>query len=211
MSRDESTLVEPPHDDLVGATHARGDEGIAQLLSELATTRGRRRVLVVRALARRDRLPTDAWCAATRDEDVDVRLEALEAYARSERRDVQLLAAARERLADDDDTVVEAAAFALGEHLDVTAVAALCDLARAHRDPRCREAAVAALGSIGDERALDVVIGALDDKPAIRRRAVVAIANFEGPRVEAALERASGDRDWQVRAAVAQLTDGPPN
>jgi hypothetical protein len=34
---------------------------------------------------------------------------------------------------------------------------------------------------------------------------VVALANFEGPDVEAALARAREDRDWQVRAAADQL------
>jgi hypothetical protein len=36
----------------------------------------------------------------------------------------------------------------------------------------------------------------------------VALSNFEGPDIEAALERASEDRDWQVRAAVDQLGRG---
>jgi hypothetical protein len=40
----------------------------------------------------------------------------------------------------------------------------------------------------------------------VRRRAVVALANVEGPDVDAALARAATDRDWQVRAAVEQLT-----
>ena len=39
----------------------------------------------------------------------------------------------------------------------------------------------------------------------MRRRAIVALANFEGPDIEAALARAAEDRDWQVRAAVDQL------
>jgi hypothetical protein len=33
----------------------------------------------------------------------------------------------------------------------------------------------------------------------------VALSNFEGPDIDEALERASTDRDWQVRAAVNQL------
>jgi hypothetical protein len=33
----------------------------------------------------------------------------------------------------------------------------------------------------------------------------VALSNFDGPDIEAALARASEDRDWQVRAAVNQL------
>ena len=49
------------------------------------------------------------------------------------------------------------------------------------------------------------MLAALDDKPPVRRRAIVALSNFEGPDIDAALERASHDRDWQVRAAVDQL------
>ena len=51
------------------------------------------------------------------------------------------------------------------------------------------------------------ILAALDDKPPVRRRAIVALANFEGPDIDAALERAREDRDWQVRAAVNQLGD----
>jgi len=41
---------------------------------------------------------------------------------------------------------------------------------------------------------------------AIRRRAVLALAAFEGPEVEAAIERALTDTDWQVRQAAEDLT-----
>ena len=44
-----------------------------------------------------------------------------------------------------------------------------------------------------------------DDKPAIRRRAAVALAAFEGPEVEAALRRCLEDRDWQVRQVAEDL------
>ena len=112
-------------------------------------------------------------------------------------------------LGDDDPLVVDAAAFALGEHASSNAVAALIEVAASHDDGRCRECAVASLGAIGDDRARSVIIGALGDKPAVRRRAVVALSNFEGPDVEAALAGARDDRDWQVRAAVDQL-ERPP-
>jgi len=36
----------------------------------------------------------------------------------------------------------------------------------------------------------------------VRRRAVIALAPFEGPEVDAALEAARTDRDWQVRQAA---------
>jgi HEAT repeat protein len=78
-------------------------------------------------------------------------------------------------------------------------------VAREHDDARCRESAVAALGAIGDDRGRAAILGALEDKAPVRRRAIVALANFEGPDIEAALTRAADDRDWQVRAAVDQL------
>jgi HEAT repeat protein len=81
----------------------------------------------------------------------------------------------------------------------------MCVIATSHDDARCRESAVAALGAIGDDRARSAILGALDDKPPVRRRAIVALANFEGSDIDEALERASQDRDWQVRAAVNQL------
>ncbi|MCA1657380.1 MAG: HEAT repeat domain-containing protein, partial [Actinobacteria bacterium] len=84
-------------------------------------------------------------------------------------------------------------------------VGALAAMAAGHDDPLCREAAVAALGALGDERGLPAILAATTDKPAIRRRAVIALAPFEGPEVEAALERAKADRDWQVRQAAEDL------
>jgi HEAT repeat protein len=41
----------------------------------------------------------------------------------------------------------------------------------------------------------------------VRRRAIVALANFEGERVDAALEAALSDRDWQVRSSAEALRD----
>ena len=74
-----------------------------------------------------------------------------------------------------------------------------------HPDPLCREAAVAALGAIGDPAGLPAVLAALEDKPAVRRRAAVALAAFDGPDVEAALRRCLDDRDWQVRQVAEDL------
>jgi len=108
-------------------------------------------------------------------------------------------------LADPDALVAEAAAWALGEREDPTAVEPLVATAAAHPDPLVREAAVAALGAIGDQRGLQAVLAATADKPAVRRRAVLALAPFEGPEVEAALHRALEDRDWQVRQAAEDL------
>jgi HEAT repeat protein len=111
-------------------------------------------------------------------------------------------------LADEDATVVEVAAWASGE-LDPPedgAVAVLAGLATGHDDALVREAAVAALGAIGDEAGLAAILAAARDKPAVRRRAVIALAPFEGPEVDAALERALEDRDRQVRQAAEDLS-----
>ena len=78
-------------------------------------------------------------------------------------------------------------------------------------DALVREAAVAALGAIGDERGLDAILAATTDRPAIRRRAVLALAPFVDPaapraaEVAAALQRAAADRDWQVRQAAEDV------
>src|SRR5207244_12090809 len=91
--------------------------------------------------------------------------------------------------ADAAPLVAESAAFALGEHPSVTprVIAALGRATATHADALVREAAVAALGAIGDPSALPVVLAACDDKPAVRRRAVLALAAFEGEAVETRL------------------------
>ncbi len=169
----------------------------------------RLRVLALRVGAQRGLLAGVDLAMALGDGDADVRREALALLARRDDADDPLDEVVA-RLGDADALVAEAAAFALGERPAPGAVAALARLARDHDDARCREAAVAALGSLGDPAGRDAVIAALDDRPSVRRRAVIALAAFEGPEVEAALARAHQDRDWQVRAAAAELDDDPP-
>jgi HEAT repeat protein len=108
-------------------------------------------------------------------------------------------------LDDPDPAVVEVAAWAAGELGDPARAARLADLARDHDDPLVREAAVAALGAIGDPASLAAVLSALDDRATVRRRAVIALAAFEGPEVDRALEAACADRDWQVRQVAEDL------
>ena len=119
------------------------------------------------------------------------------------------------RLVDTDHSVMEVACWAAGELPEVaeatvdalTAVAGPVDGPEpgGHEDALCREAAVAALGALGHERGRAAVLGGLRDRPAVRRRAVLALAAFEGADVEAALELALEDRDWQVRQAAEDM------
>jgi HEAT repeat protein len=105
-------------------------------------------------------------------------------------------------LIDDADVfVAEMAAWSLGERVPVTdeELQHLIDRTTSHEEPVVREACAAALGSIGDERGLPAILQACEDKPAVRRRAVLALAPFEGEEVDAALQKALEDRDWQVR------------
>ena len=111
-------------------------------------------------------------------------------------------------LADEDPTVVEVAAWACGERAppERGVVTVLAALATTHDDALVREAAVAALGGLGDPAGLPAVLAATSDKATVRRRAVLALAPFDGPEVDAALERARADRDWQVRQAAEDLS-----
>ena len=113
-----------------------------------------------------------------------------------------------ELLHDADPTVVEVAAWSCGEHETVDDDVLLCliELATTHDDALVREASVAALGAIGDARGLAAILAGCSDKPAVRRRAVLALAPFDGPDVDAALAAALADRDWQVRQAAEDLT-----
>jgi len=114
-------------------------------------------------------------------------------------------------LSDSNPSVVEAAAWACGERPPrPKVVAALSIVALQHEDPLSREAAVAALGAIGDRSGLETILAALGDKAPVRRRAVLALAPFEGTAVTEALEAALGDRDWQVRQAAQDLLPHPP-
>jgi HEAT repeat protein len=181
------------------------------------------RISALGALVRRAPKPRAraAWRSAAADADAAVRRRAAElAPLLSTRATRATLTTQLLGFLADESLVAEAAAFALGElesrddremkETDKTRVAkttrALAGVATGHSDPLVREAAVAALGSIGEPSSLSVVLAATHDKPAIRRRAVLALAAFEGPEVEAAIARAITDTDWQVRQAAEDLT-----
>ena len=183
------------------------------------------RATALRALDRAGDLRADELAATLGDPAAVVRVAAVELAAA--RADVALDEAAA-LLDDADSRVVEAAAWACGEKAGAapfddsglddsvqpsavlgSGVAEVVDrlgrLARAHEDALCRESAIAALGAIGDPAGLPAILAGLDDKPAVRRRAVIALAPFDGPEVDEALDRAGRDRDRQVRAAAAEL------
>ncbi|MDQ6910584.1 MAG: HEAT repeat domain-containing protein, partial [Actinomycetota bacterium] len=82
----------------------------------------------------------------------------------------------------------------------------LSDVATTHDEPLCREAAIAALGAIGDERGLAAILAGIHDRATVRRRAVIALAPFAGAEVDAALRQARDDKDWQVRQAAEDLS-----
>lgn len=163
------------------------------------------RATALTALQRAGGLTTDDLVAAIADSSPIVRRRAAEVVvaAPAERR-----APIITLLDDDDVSVVEVAAWASGEidPPEPGAVGRLVELAVGHDDALVREAAVAALGAIGDEAGLPAVLAATTDKATVRRRAVIALAAFDGPEVEAALLRLRQDRDWQVRQVAEDLS-----
>ncbi len=163
------------------------------------------------ALNRAGGLEPDDLRRALTDPDSSVRRRACEELARwntDTTLPTELADSLTDLLFDDEDTVVEVAAWAWGERPPATARAfeRLLAVATGHDDALCRESAVAALGALGDERAVPAILQATTDRATVRRRAIIALAPFDGPEVDAALERAKTDRDWQVRQAAEDLT-----
>lgn len=183
----------------VAAAGHLGDEATAG--AGLASADPAVRAIALGALERLAALDDDRLREALTDREPAVRRRAAEVAAAHP--DIDLTTV----LHDTEPAVVEVAAWACGEHEDPrpAVVDRLVDLAGGAEDPLVREAAVAALGAIGSERGLPAILAATHDKPAIRRRAVLALAPFEGVEVEAALDRALTDRDWQVRQAAEDL------
>ena len=113
-----------------------------------------------------------------------------------------------ELLNDEDSSVVEIACWAAGEQTEHgdSLIEALSGIVLEHEDALCRESAVAALGALGDVRGLESILKATKDIATVRRRAVIALAPFDGQAVTDALQFALSDRDWQVRQAAEDLT-----
>lgn len=148
----------------------------------------------LRALHRMDALTTDDLERGIVDESAEVRRTAVELSVRFD-------VVVRHLLDDADVFVAEMTAWTLGERDEPSDgdIDALIAAVEAHPEPVVREAGAAALGSIGNERGLPAILKACADKPAVRRRAVLALAPFSGDDVDAALDAALADKDWQVR------------
>lgn len=178
-----------------------GDEAPARAL--LSDPTAAVRATALGALARMGSATEADLAAALSDADPTVRRRGCEVAAALPGHRVDLCPL----LADGDHTVAEAAAWALGEREQAgpEVVDALAAVATGHPDGLCREAAVAALGALGQPRGLPAILAATGDRATVRRRAVIALAPFSGPEVDAALARARADRDWQVRQAAEDL------
>ena len=174
---------------------------------QLGSDDGAVRASAVSALARMGALSIPDLLAALADGAPEVRCRALGALpARWSARvadDVHLLG----MLHDDDAVVLEVACFVAGEcePSPPGVVDRLIEICTGHDDPLCRESAVAALGSLGDPSAVGAVLSACRDKVTIRRRAVLALAAFEGDEVDSMLRSMADDVDWQVRQAAEEL------
>ncbi len=188
--------------DLRRAIVIAGHTGDSQLIQQsLAHEHGSIREAALGALARIDELTNEVLRTFVSDTDSQVRVRVAELAATINTFDLVPL------LHDTNAQVVEMAAWACGEHESARReiMNELIQLVLHHDDALVREAAVAALGAIGDESGLPAILTACQDKPAIRRRAVLALAPFDSPEVEKALKTALDDRDWQVRQAAEDL------
>ena len=112
---------------------------------------------------------------------------------------------------DADPRVIESVATAYGEIRAGSAVPWLIEVATGDGDRSGREAAVAALGAIGDDAALPALLALVAKAPPqVRRRAVVALTVFDDPAVEPAIRTAARDRNPSVREAAEMVVGRQP-
>lgn len=215
---DETVVPAYPHTELrrsLITAGYRGDPSDLELIDAcLDHDDASMRCVSISAAQRVGLLTAERLATAFGDPEASVRRRAAELAARHVDVDLSAL------LYDDDASVVEVACWAAGEHERVTdtVLDRLIELSMGAEDPLVRESATAALGAIGDRRGLRAILAACGDKPAIRRRAVLALAPFIGSdsdgdgehgddahAVADAIDAALADRDWQVRQAAEDL------
>jgi len=181
----------------------QGDESEAR--SYLTDVDAGTRCVALGALDRIGSLTTSDLQSALKDVDGSVRRRALGIAAK--RSDVEIDAC----LDDSDPGVAEAAAFAVGERTETTAVPSLIAMANNHEDALCRESAVAALGALATAGEVDraailmCLLAVMNDRPQIRRRAVLGLFQFDEAEAEEAIQGALADKDRQVRAIAGDL------
>ena len=176
-----------------------GDSSVA--LEALRHDDGTVRASALRALARIGTLTAEILAPFVRDSHIETRRTAVEMA-------VPFPSVNVHQCIDDPDVfVAEMAAWCVGERSPASdiEIETLIDRTTSHSEAVVREACAAALGSLGDERGLPAILAACSDKPAVRRRAILALAPFEGDDVDAALQRALEDKDWQVRQNAEDL------
>src|SRR5436190_659700 len=121
-------------------------------------------------------------------------------------------------LSDAVTRAADLAALGFAGALDREQIEGLREALAQDPDARARGAALGALvraspsdallgwpGALADPAGLDAILHACSDRPAVRRRAVLALAPFSGPAVDAAIAAARDDHDWQVRQAAEDL------
>jgi len=144
------------------------------------------------------------------DEEASLRAAAAEKLGVCGNRGLVHLSAAQH---DEEADVREAVATAYGEISDASVIPWLVEVGNDDQDRTVKEAAVAALGAIGSDEAIDPLLEFIaKGPPQVRRRAIAAITVFDDPRIEPAIQRAAFDRNPGVREAAEmvvgkQLTD----
>jgi HEAT repeat protein len=185
----------------------RGDQEAAQ--QALSSADPHLRAAAIGALVRCEALTADLLTPLLADPDPRVRRRAAQAAAHFIGLDLTGV------ITDPDPIVAEMAIWACGEQEQVSdqVLDVIIAATTEATEPLVREAAAAALGAIGDRRGLPAILAACQDKPAVRRRAVLALAPFidseDHEIVLTALATALEDRDWQVRQAAEDIAPDP--
>ena len=138
--------------------------------------------------------------------DVDEEVRALALAVVGAFEDPRIIPATIELLSDDDWWLRVCAADTLGQFKDPKAVDALIG---SLQDPETRWAAVEALGRIGDPKALAPLSKLLNDTaPEIRIEVLLALPNFNHPKILEALHRvAKSDPHRSVRARALEIAE----